>query len=109
MRTITSEGLVEHAAEVGDYLAESLSALATRGAPIAGVRGRGLMLGVALDGDIARDVAAAALDAGHIINAIGDRTLRLVPPLNITRAEVDMAIQRLSTAFDAVAASETGG
>ena len=41
MRTVESEGLVEHAAEVGDYLAESLSALAERGAPIAGVRGRG--------------------------------------------------------------------
>jgi acetylornithine/N-succinyldiaminopimelate aminotransferase len=109
MRTITSAGLVEHAAEVGDYLAESLSSLARRGAPIAGVRGRGLMLGVALDRDIARDVAAAALDAGLIVNAIGDRTLRLVPPLIITRDEVDMAVQRLSTAFDAVAASGKDG
>jgi acetylornithine aminotransferase len=67
------------------------------------------MLGVALDRDVARDVAAAALDAGLIVNAIGDRTLRLVPPLIITREEVDLAVQRLSTAFDAVAASESGG
>jgi len=36
MQAVESEGLVEHAAEVGDYLAESLSALADRGAPIAG-------------------------------------------------------------------------
>jgi acetylornithine/succinyldiaminopimelate/putrescine aminotransferase len=109
MRAITSAGLVEHAAEIGDYLAESVSALADRGAPIAGIRGRGLMLGVALDRDVARDVAAAALEAGLIVNAIGDRTLRLVPPLIITRHEVDQAVQRLSTAFDAVAASESGG
>jgi acetylornithine/N-succinyldiaminopimelate aminotransferase len=109
MRTITSAGLVEHAAEVGDYLAESLSALADRGAPIAGIRGRGLMLGVALDRDVARDVAAAALDAGLIVNAIGDRTLRLVPPMIITREEVDIAVQRLSAAFDAVSASKSDG
>jgi acetylornithine/N-succinyldiaminopimelate aminotransferase len=105
MRTLASESLVEHAAEVGDYLVESLSALADRGAPIAGVRGRGLMLGIALTSDIARAVAAAALDQGLIVNAIGDRTLRLVPALIITRDEVDEAVLRLSRAFDSVAAA----
>jgi acetylornithine/N-succinyldiaminopimelate aminotransferase len=105
MRTVESEGLVEHAAQVGDYLAESLSALAERGAPIAGVRGRGLMVGVALSRDIARDVATAALEEGLIVNAVGDRTLRLVPALVITRAEVDDAVARLSRAFDSVAAA----
>jgi len=104
MRTVENEGLVEHAGEVGDYLAESLSALADRGAPIAGVRGRGLMLGVALSRDVARSVAAAALDQGLIVNAIGDRTLRIVPALVITREEVDEAVLRLSRAFDSVAA-----
>jgi acetylornithine/N-succinyldiaminopimelate aminotransferase len=109
MRAITSEGLVDHAAEMGDYLAESLSALRENGAPIAGIRGRGLMLGVALERDIARDVARAALDGGLIVNAIGDRTLRLVPPLIITRDEVDIAVQRLSAAFAVVAPAEGGG
>jgi acetylornithine/N-succinyldiaminopimelate aminotransferase len=102
MRTIESEGLVQHAAEVGDYLDESLSALAGRGAPIAGVRGRGLMVGVGLSRDIAPDVAAAALDAGLIVNAIGPRTLRLVPALIISRDEVDEAMSRLGTAFASV-------
>jgi acetylornithine/N-succinyldiaminopimelate aminotransferase len=102
MRTIESEGLVQHAAEVGDYLAESLSALAERGAPIAGVRGRGLMVGVGLSRDIAAPVAAAALDAGLIVNAIGPRTLRLVPALIITRGEVDEAMSLLGKAFASV-------
>ena len=105
MRTVELEGLVEHAANVGDYLVESLSALAGRGAPIEGVRGRGLMVGVALRQDIAPMVAAAALDAGLIVNAIGARTLRLVPPLIITRDEVDEALTRLGTAFAAVEAA----
>lgn len=103
MRTVERDGLVQHAAEVGDYLSESLSALAEHGAPIAEVRGRGLMIGIGLNRDVARDVAAAALDEGLIVNAIGDRTLRLVPPLIITRDEVDLAVARLGKAFDAVA------
>jgi acetylornithine/N-succinyldiaminopimelate aminotransferase len=109
MRTVEREGLVAHAAEVGDYLAESISALRERGAPIAGIRGRGLMLGIALSQDVARAVAAAALDEGLIVNAIGDRTLRLVPALVITRDEVDEAIRRLSRAFDAVASPGADG
>ncbi|HEY8672726.1 MAG TPA: acetylornithine transaminase [Candidatus Dormibacteraeota bacterium] len=102
MRTIEREGLVQNAAEVGDYLAESLSALAERGVPIAGVRGRGLMVGVGLSRDMAPAVAAAALDAGLIVNAIGPRTLRLVPPLIITRVDVDEAMSRLGKAFASV-------
>jgi acetylornithine/N-succinyldiaminopimelate aminotransferase len=108
MRTVERDGLVQHAAEVGDYLAESLNALAGRGAPIEGVRGRGLMLGVELTSDIAPIVARAALDEGLIVNAIGARTLRLVPPLVITRAEVDQAVARLDSAFSA-ADAEVGG
>ncbi len=103
MRAVEAEGLVDHAADVGDYLAESLSALADDGAPIAGVRGQGLMLGIALTRDVARDVAAAALDEGLIVNAIGDRTIRVVPPLIITRNEVDEAVLRLRRAFESVA------
>ena len=108
MQAVESLGLVKHAAEVGDYLAESVSGLAERGAPIAGVRGRGLMLGIGLSRDVARDVAAAALDEGLIVNAIGDRTLRLVPPLVITRDEVDEAVLRLGRAFDSVGGSGAG-
>ncbi len=108
MRTVEGEDLVRHAAETGDYLAESLSALAERGAPIAGVRGRGLMLGVALRADLAPKVAAAALDEGLIVNAIGARTLRIVPPLVITRDEVDEAVLRLGRAFAAVDAGPHG-
>jgi acetylornithine aminotransferase len=62
------------------------------------------MVGVGLSRDIAPAVAAAALDAGLIVNAIGPRTLRLVPPLIITREEVDEAMSRLGRAFASVEA-----
>jgi acetylornithine/succinyldiaminopimelate/putrescine aminotransferase len=41
-----------------------------------------------------------------IINAVGARTLRIVPPLVITRDDVDEAVQRLGTAFAAVERAE---
>jgi len=103
LRTIESEHLLENAASVGDYLSESLSALRDGGAPIDGVRGRGLMLGVALRDGAAPAVARAALQHGVIVNAVGTATLRLVPPLTITRDEVDEAMRRLAAAFADVA------
>ena len=103
MRTIESEGLLEHTVTIGDYLAESIMSLGGEGAPVDHVRGRGLMLGVGLSQDIAPQVALAALRAGLIVNAVGARTLRLVPPLVISRDEVDEAMRRLRDAFANVA------
>jgi acetylornithine/N-succinyldiaminopimelate aminotransferase len=104
MRAIADEGLAERAATLGDYLAESVMGLVQQGAPIERVRGRGLMLGVALSEDFAAPVAAAALRSGLIVNAVGKRTLRMVPPLVITRDDIDEAVRRLGTAFATVAA-----
>ena len=98
MRTIDGERLVDHAASIGDHLAESLLSLAD-GAPIDGVRGRGLMLGVGLTEDIAPLVVAAALRHGLILNAVGQRTLRLLPPLVLTRKDVEESMERLEAAF----------
>src|SRR5207249_8532503 len=104
MRTIAADGLIDNAVSMGDYLAESISALRSRGAPVETVRGRGLMLGVALSADVAPRVGLAALQRGLIVNAVGAPTLRLVPPLTINRGEADEAVQRLAAAFDDVAA-----
>jgi predicted acetylornithine/succinylornithine family transaminase len=105
MRTITEDHLVENAAAMGDYFAESISTLRDGGAPIEHVRGAGLMLGVGLSADVAPQVVAEGLRNGVIVNAVGKRTLRLVPPLVITRDEVDEAVRRLGAAFAAAAAA----
>ena len=102
MRTIAIDGLIQNAATIGDYLSESVLSLAPS-APIERVRGRGLMLGVALSADIAPRVSAAALEHGVIVNAVGQRTLRLVPPLVLTRDDVDTATRGLEAAFADVA------
>ena len=69
-------------------------------APIAQVRGRGLMLGVVLTEPVAPAVVAAALDLGLLINATSRSALRLVPPLVLTAAQADAALEMLAAAFE---------
>jgi len=107
MRTIGADHLVDNAAAMGDYLAESIAALRVDGAPIEHVRGMGLMVGVGLSADVAPQVVAAGLRSGVIVNAVGNRSLRLVPPLIVTRDDVDEAARRLGAAFATVAAGSS--
>ena len=65
---------------------------------VVGVRGFGLMLGVELaDGLDARVAYADLLDAGLIVNAVNPSTIRLVPPLTVSDAEVDEAVALINT------------
>jgi acetylornithine/N-succinyldiaminopimelate aminotransferase len=107
LRTIEDEHLVERAARIGEYLRESLLSLRADGVPVAGVRGRGLMLGAVLDEPVAVRAGRAALDCGVIVNAIGDSVLRVLPALTITEAEIDEGLSRLREAF-AIARTEGG-
>jgi predicted acetylornithine/succinylornithine family transaminase len=95
--------LVENSARIGERLRSGLMGLRERGAPIAGVRGRGLMLGVILAEPIAPQVALAALEGGLLVNAVGASVIRLLPALTLTGAEADEAVSRLAAAFETVA------
>jgi acetylornithine aminotransferase len=95
---IERAGLVANAAQRGDELRERILGL---GAPqIAGVRGRGLLLGVAFAEPIAPRVAHAALDSGLIVNAANDSTVRIAPPLTIGDAELDEFERRFGRALE---------
>jgi acetylornithine aminotransferase len=66
------------------------------------------MVGVETDGPIAKRAVALARERhGLLVNATGETTLRLVPPLTITAAEVDEAVERLGAALRE-AAEEAG-
>nr|WP_308799939.1 acetylornithine transaminase [Agromyces protaetiae] len=95
---IERAGLVENAARRGAQLRERILGL---GSPaIAGVRGRGLLLGVAFAEPIATRVAHAALESGLIVNAANDSTLRIAPPLTIGDAELDEFDRRFARALE---------
>ncbi|QAY74288.1 acetylornithine transaminase [Agromyces protaetiae] len=99
---IERAGLVERAAVNGVALRERIEAI---GSPlVTGVRGRGLLLGVALAEPVAVQVMHAALDAGLIVNAANDSTIRLAPPLIIGDAELDEFADRFGRALETVLA-----
>lgn len=100
---IEQAGLVENAAMRGTQIRERVEGL---GSPlVAGVRGRGLLIGIALTEPIATRVAAEAMRAGLIVNAANDSTIRMAPPLIIGDAEIDEFAERFSRALDAVASA----
>jgi len=69
---------------------------------VTALRGRGLMVGVGLgEGIDSREVAAAALEEGVVVNAPNPSTIRLLPPLTIAADELAEALQRLRSALDA--------
>lgn len=102
LTTIEAEGLVQHAANVGAYLMERLRVLARHHQIITEIRGLGLMVAAELSTDAA-PIVEACRQRGLLVNAVKPNALRLVPPLNITLADVDEAIELLDGAMAAVA------
>lgn len=86
LEVIDDEGLVHHARELGDYLRAELLAHAEA----VEIRGRGLMLGIKYDFPV-KEIRDKLLTKHHIFvgNASDPTVLRLLPPLNITKEEVD--------------------
>jgi len=91
---LAENGVTENAAKVGAYLHERLGELAERKRRIREIRGIGLIVGIELD-EAASPTMNACLERGLIVGKAGDNVLRLVPPLIITREDVDTAISIL--------------
>jgi acetylornithine aminotransferase/acetylornithine/N-succinyldiaminopimelate aminotransferase len=101
LQTIERERLIAHAAALGKVLTHMLGALPG----VAQVRGLGLMVGIDLEAPIAPQVTAEALKQGLIINATGDRTVRMLPALIVTESDLEEGVARLRRALEAVSAT----
>jgi 4-aminobutyrate aminotransferase len=108
------EGLTEHAGTVGEYFLARLHALQAKHELIGDVRGKGLMIGVEIVKDRTtkergvaerNEVVQACFRRGLLLLGCGENTLRLCPPLVVTEAQVDVAVEILDEALTEVAAS----
>jgi len=93
---IDDPALLRRVRDLGGRFCEGLDSLDG----IAEVRGRGLMVAAELVGADAKETASRALGEGLIVNPIGERTLRFLPPLVIGEAEVDEALGILGRMLD---------
>jgi ornithine--oxo-acid transaminase len=91
----------DRSTELGEHLHGRLQALAGQG--VAAVRGRGLWAGVDIDpmAKTGREVSMALRDEGVLCKETHERTLRIAPPLVITREEIDHAVDALERALKA--------
>jgi acetylornithine/N-succinyldiaminopimelate aminotransferase len=91
---IRNENLLENAQKMGAYLKQRMLELKQDVPLIAEVRGTGLMIGVELT-ESGAGVAAACLERGLHINCTHGTVLRIMPPLNIKREEIDEGLNIL--------------
>ena len=105
---VVSESYRQNAATVGAYFLDQLAGLAARHSVIGQVRGKGLMIGLEFVTDpVSRKPARALCDRlitrsyhnGLILLSCGVSTVRFMPPLMITRADVDEAIHILESSL----------
>ncbi len=96
--TIASDGLLEHVNLVGKTITAGVEAM---GHPLVrGVDGAGLLIGIVLNEPVSAAIAAAARDAGFLVNnAVPDR-IRLAPPLVLTEAQAGEFLTALPTLLD---------
>lgn len=105
---LIEDGYLQNAAVVGQYTIGKLTALMENHACIGDVRGKGLMIGIdfvkdretrAPDGKMRDRVVDAAYLRGLLLLGCGPSTIRIAPPLCVTRAEVDEALEVIEEAL----------
>jgi acetylornithine/N-succinyldiaminopimelate aminotransferase len=103
IKTILNEKLLENAAKMGEYCHSKFEEFCKKYHFIDSPRGMGLMQAVNVKHDLAPTIVQQALEHGLLLNALGSNTLRIVPPLNISREEIDEAAEMLDRALADVA------
>ncbi|MEZ2130755.1 MULTISPECIES: ornithine--oxo-acid transaminase [unclassified Sinorhizobium] len=96
LKVLVEEGMIENAAVMGEYFMEGLRSI--RSNIVKEVRGRGLMMAVELEPEAggARQYCYALKDLGLLAKDTHDHTIRLAPPLVITRDQVDWAVESIA-------------
>ena len=98
VRTLLEDGLLNRCEEIGEYLTGELEILGKRYPFVQEVRGIGLMIGMALDIPAA-DIVKKGHERGVLLNVTHDTVLRFVPPLVVTKQEIDLMISILDGIF----------
>lgn len=94
MDALLHGGVLDNCREMGDYFRVKLNELKADHAFITEVRGRGLIVGVELSMDGA-DIVNGCMDRGLLLNCTCGNVLRFVPPLIITKGDIDHAVDIL--------------
>ncbi len=101
LRVIVEEGLVENAAQMGEYFLERLAEIPQRN--IKEVRGKGLLIGVEMKHELGnvRRYCEALRERGILVKDTHEHVIRFAPPLIITREIIDWAMPHIQDVLTA--------
>lgn len=103
MKIMKEEKLPENAQKLGDYIKSKLEALASSSLPvISEIRAAGLMIAIELKEPVATGVKNRMFEKKYLIANVGDKILRILPPLIITQEDADAFIAVLKSAIDEI-------
>ncbi|MGB1090787.1 MAG: aspartate aminotransferase family protein [Oceanobacter sp.] len=94
IETIEKEDLCTAAKEMGDYLRSQFSERLSNSSHLQEMRGKGLMIGLVMDQPCAH-LVADALANGILINVTAGNVIRLLPPLNLSKADADIIVEKV--------------
>ncbi|MBM4764231.1 acetylornithine transaminase [Bacillus sp. B15-48] len=98
METIFTESFLEESNAIGDYLFKKLEDKLSHIAGVNEIRGLGLMIGIEITGNVA-GVLSELRSKGLIVLPAGENVVRLLPPLNSKKIEIDQAVELLEETF----------
>ena len=103
LEIITAEGFLTGVKKKGQLLENGLKDLISRFPAVQGeYRGLGLMCALEINQPAAKKIYEQCLEEGLLINAIGDNTLRLLPPLIISESEIDEGLSIIYKVFQEI-------
>ncbi len=95
---LSDPALLAHVTEQGKFISARLHGIAEQSSKVRAVRGMGFMWGVDVV-DPAKDIIGRCMEAGMLVCSAGEHTLRLLPPLVMTRDELERGLQILELAI----------
>ena len=100
LKYIIDNDIPEKVNRVGKYFMTELETLKQQFDFITEIRGKGLLIAMEFDREIAQDVTMSCLNKGLLINKLTPNAIRFIPPLIITEKEVDEAVNILRNIFN---------
>jgi acetylornithine/succinyldiaminopimelate/putrescine aminotransferase len=101
LTTILEEGMLENCQKIGDYFISQLEEIKKKFSFVQEVRGKGLILGMELKID-GSSIVKEMLKKKILINCTMGNVLRFLPPLIVTKEEVDRVVKALEEVFQGV-------
>ncbi len=102
LETIEKDNLLDNAKKIGDIIIGQLKEIAGKNSKIKEVRGKGLMIGIEFNSDIAGDVKDLLFNKGYLVGTVGKNIIRITPPLIITENDVSPFIKDFDIILDKV-------